>query len=69
MIDPAHRHGAGHVPATVATIIKVLSPVQFEYAARRRWSMVPKTQLQDHHLPMILINRGPVQRSGRGKDA
>ena len=35
LIDPAHRRGAGHVPATVATIIKVLSPVQIEYAARR----------------------------------
>jgi hypothetical protein len=30
LIDPAHRRGAGHVPATVATIIKVLSPVQIE---------------------------------------
>ena len=55
-------------PATVATIIKVLSPVQIEYAARRRRLMMPKDQAQDHHLAMILINREPVHavRPGKG---
>ena len=54
---------------TVATIIKVLSPVQIEYAARRRRLMMPKDQAQDHHLAMILINREPVHavRPGKGR--
>ena len=55
------------MPATVATIIKVLSPVQIEYAARHPRLMMPKDQAQDHHLAMILINREPCHtRSGRG---
>ena len=53
-------------PATVATIIKVLSPVQIEYAARRRRLMMPKDQAQDHHLAMILINRVHAVRPGKG---
>ena len=54
---------------TVATIIKVLSPVQIEYAARRRRLMMPKDQAKDHHLAMILINREPVHavRPGKGR--
>jgi hypothetical protein len=52
---------------TVATIIKVLSPVQIEYAARRRRLMMPKDQAQDHHLAMILINREPVHAVRLGK--
>ena len=54
---------------TVATIIKVLSPVQIEYAARRRRLMMPKDQAKDHHLAMILINREPVHAVRPGKDA
>ena len=44
LVDLAHHRGAGQVSTTVATIIKVLSPVQIEYSARRRRSMTPKTQ-------------------------
>ena len=53
-------------PATVATIIKVLSPVQIEYAARR-WRLMPKDQAQDHHLGDDLDQSGNLHTRPAGE--
>lgn len=58
---------SGQVAATVAAIIKVLSAADRVRRATPAVDDARRIKIQDHHLAMILINRGGCTRGPAGE--